>query len=606
MLETLFGSKTRAKILALFFEDEASPLYVQQVAKRTENDPANTQRELKKLEELGVLKSESVANQKYFSLNKDCEYLDGFRTLFVTYNKEHAGEKWFCMEEMPDYYPMLVANAMSVGRGNDVYKEYGLKERFTKILSTYDDGFCSLNMIKGEFNALAREVVEKMIHNPDWAFDYSEAVRTKAAEVFEASNELLKQNLSKLSKQELYKTYHDYYSTYETLHRLHWIQTLADFGDNLFSKYLMSYLKERVKDSGYSLGDVFSTLTTPLEESLANKEHRDLLMILKEIEADPKMTEFFKTTETRLIEKELAGVSAALDNRLAEHATKYGWLGYGALGPGWGKAYFIDILSSLLRQNAQAEVQLVKIEKDYAELEKRHKQLITELDIDALHQKLFEVAQRLVHDKAYRKDSMFHAWMTMGYLFKEIGRRYFLSVRQVCYMYPHEFEDLLLRDKFSASKLNDRYKYSIQLSTGYYKDDTLVEGEEARKILDNLNFEKQNLENIKILIGDCASPGNARGEVAVINKVKDMQKMAEGKVLVSTATNPDLVPAIKKAAVIVTDTGGITCHASIVSRELNIPCVIGTKIATKILKDGDVVDVDATHGKVTIVSRKKS
>jgi len=192
MLETLFGSKTRAKILALFFEDEAAPLYVQQVARRTENDPANTQRELKKLEELGVLTSESVANQKYFSLNKDCEYLDGFRALFVTYNKNAAGEKWFCMEEMPDYYPMLVANAMSVGRGNDVFKEYGLKERFTKILATYDDGFCSLNMIKGEFNALAREIVDKMIHNPDWAFGYSEAVRAKSTELFETSNQLLK------------------------------------------------------------------------------------------------------------------------------------------------------------------------------------------------------------------------------------------------------------------------------------------------------------------------------------------------------------------------------------------------------------------------------
>ncbi|PIY96842.1 MAG: hypothetical protein COY66_02870, partial [Candidatus Kerfeldbacteria bacterium CG_4_10_14_0_8_um_filter_42_10] len=64
-------------------------------------------------------------------------------------------------------------------------------------------------------------------------------------------------------------------------------------------------------------------------------------------------------------------------------------------------------------------------------------------------------------------------------------------------------------------------------------------------------------------------------------------------------TNPSLVPAMKKAAAIVTDTGGLTCHAAIVARELNTPCVIGTNIATRVLKDGDLVEVDATRGVVT-------
>ena len=63
-------------------------------------------------------------------------------------------------------------------------------------------------------------------------------------------------------------------------------------------------------------------------------------------------------------------------------------------------------------------------------------------------------------------------------------------------------------------------------------------------------------------------------------------------------TDPRYVPAMKKAAAIVTDEGGITCHAAIVSRELKKPCIIGTKIATKVLKDGDEVEVDAEKGVV--------
>ena len=62
-------------------------------------------------------------------------------------------------------------------------------------------------------------------------------------------------------------------------------------------------------------------------------------------------------------------------------------------------------------------------------------------------------------------------------------------------------------------------------------------------------------------------------------------------------------PAMKKASAIVTDVGGITCHAAIVSRELGIPCVIGTKIATKVIKDGYLLDIDATHGKVNVLKK---
>ena len=70
-------------------------------------------------------------------------------------------------------------------------------------------------------------------------------------------------------------------------------------------------------------------------------------------------------------------------------------------------------------------------------------------------------------------------------------------------------------------------------------------------------------------------------------------------------TRPELMPAVKKAKAIVTDEGGITCHAAIISRELKIPCIIGTKIATKILKDGDFVEVDANNGVIRVLEKSK-
>ncbi len=87
-----------------------------------------------------------------------------------------------------------------------------------------------------------------------------------------------------------------------------------------------------------------------------------------------------------------------------------------------------------------------------------------------------------------------------------------------------------------------------------------------------------------------------RGKVRVIMNSEEAAYFKKGEVLISSMTAPDYLPAMKKAAAIITDEGGLLCHAAIVSRELGIPCIIGTKVASKMLKDGDLVEVDANKG----------
>ena len=109
--------------------------------------------------------------------------------------------------------------------------------------------------------------------------------------------------------------------------------------------------------------------------------------------------------------------------------------------------------------------------------------------------------------------------------------------------------------------------------------------------------------NITEFRGQVGYPGYGKGKVKIIIRAEDMKKMEKGDVLVSIATDPDVVPAMKKACAIVTDQGGVTSHAAIVSREFGIPCVIGTKIATRVLKDGDLVEVDANMGIIKILKQ---
>jgi len=99
--------------------------------------------------------------------------------------------------------------------------------------------------------------------------------------------------------------------------------------------------------------------------------------------------------------------------------------------------------------------------------------------------------------------------------------------------------------------------------------------------------------------GQIASRGMARGRAVVILNEKGFGAFRQGDVIITSMTRPEFVPILKNCAAIVTDEGGITCHAAIISRELKIPCIIGTKIATQVLHDGGLVEVDAERGIVT-------
>jgi len=101
-----------------------------------------------------------------------------------------------------------------------------------------------------------------------------------------------------------------------------------------------------------------------------------------------------------------------------------------------------------------------------------------------------------------------------------------------------------------------------------------------------------------ILKGISASAGIVKGKARIILDPSENSKMKKGDILVTEMTNPLFLPAIQKAKAIITDVGGLLCHAAIVSRELGIPCVVGTKRATKILKDNQKIKVDGEKGTI--------
>lgn len=168
---------------------------------------------------------------------------------------------------------------------------------------------------------------------------------------------------------------------------------------------------------------------------------------------------------------------------------------------------------------------------------------------------------------------------------------------------PHELRRFITYSEYVQATIPDEDVLQQRAKRFLYHEGQITT--DRLKYLDAQRIDLTRLEMLsdrddsRSIKGRCAFPGDVRGKVRRIFSSKEMNRMQEGCILVAPMTVPDLLPAMKQAAAIVTDEGGITCHAAIVARELQIPCVTGTLIATRELQDGDLVHVDATNGIVT-------
>jgi len=172
-------------------------------------------------------------------------------------------------------------------------------------------------------------------------------------------------------------------------------------------------------------------------------------------------------------------------------------------------------------------------------------------------------------------------------------------VNDARFILPEEFWNEKLGTDELKEKINKRKKGFV-----IYKEKFLVGS--VDKILSDLGIRLEEGGDIKNdakeIKGQAAQVGKAKGKVKVVLLLEELEKVEDGDILVATMTMPKYLPAMKKAAAFVTDEGGVTCHAAIIAREMKKPCVIDTKIATQVLKDGMEVEVDADNGVVKLIN----
>jgi len=340
----------------------------------------------------------------------------------------------------------------------------------------------------------------------------------------------------------------------------------------------------------------FNAIAIASDKTETIKEKEDLLKLAINIKKK-ELDGLFKG-EAKDIKKSLLEHKELL-KKIDEHKDKYAWTGIRFLS---GNPLEIDDFIIKLREilKKKPEEELRKLEDLRKKEVNEFENAIRELNPNKEFSQLIEFIKETVFLRTNRLESINKGNYYARPLLEEIAKQMNFTYDNVTYLFPNEINAFLEKNKSpDIDGIKERQE-------GY----ALIEEEEGTKLYVGRELEKikkeieKEFEEVEEIKGHTASQGKAKGIVKIVHDPSELGKVEKGDILVTVMTTPDFVVAMEKASAVVTDIGGVTSHAAIMSRELGIPCIIGTEKATKVLKDGDLVEVNANEGIVKVIQRK--
>jgi len=342
--------------------------------------------------------------------------------------------------------------------------------------------------------------------------------------------------------------------------------------------YCEEVLKDALNDEHFKMH--FNVLVTPTKPSFTNEEEHHLYKIAKEIQKNG-----FGSKKAKALLVEHANMFHWIENNY--HETK-------ALD----ESYFIEKVKALVEDKVNVDGLEANQKKRRIEVARKKNEIMGQLKFDERLRRIVEFIDEFAFFQDERKKYALIACRVLDLFTMEFSRRFKIDYRLMRWITPTMARELLRIGEVDVKRLEEIGNCTFVI---FHEDgkDVLLHGKEAlEKEKTIFSLDKSDVNEIE---GISANQGRAEGFVRILFSPKEIKDMKTGEILVTTMTSPDFVPAMRKAAAIVTDEGGVTSHASIVSRELGIPCIIGTRIATKVLKDGMKVEVDANRGTVRIL-----
>ena len=337
--------------------------------------------------------------------------------------------------------------------------------------------------------------------------------------------------------------------------------------------------EELSNNSSQEVDDIFHIMSIPTESSYSNKIEQEMAEVTRVALAKGLNS---KKTE-RLIKK---------------FSDNYFWFPYEYVGPAiWDEPAVRKIVDDNLKKGQNVNLHDSGVSKDI------QKACISKHSLSDEVVKMFYILQTLtlMADDRKRYNSEI-CYFLNGIIFSNLANMLGIPRSEALYV-DQELLNVFKKDKEVFSKrIADRAEMLVEVIED--GNSLWYEGvSDSNKILESLGICLAIDHDAKEIIGKSAYKGKITGHARIL-KTSQVDNFIDGEIIVTGMTTPDFVPLIKRAGAIITDEGGITCHAAIVAREMKKPCITGTKNATQALNDGDLIEVDADKGVVTILSKK--
>jgi phosphoenolpyruvate synthase/pyruvate phosphate dikinase len=374
------------------------------------------------------------------------------------------------------------------------------------------------------------------------------------------------------------------------------------FSDNKLAEILRTYSSKSINISAFMLPPMFfeseleSNILSAVRSKLGSKSE-EIMHVL---------TTLIKQTAVQEAEKDLLELAILkiggknVDKRVKIHQKKFGWLKNVSFD---GHFYSLEEVNEkitfAMKDNPKEKLSHINEEhKKQIQLFKKYRGAFSK---DLRIVGFIDSLNELIFFRTWRTETFYKNAQLFENFFEVVAKRIGLkSSKDLFYLTHIEIHNFLENNVRAPIELVESRK------TGYFvfgtKTKTFIgEGELLAKVKNNTRF--QDLAQVTSIIkGQVAYPGIVRGIACIVNSKADFSKVvSKEQILVTFSTTPDHVPLIKRVSAVVTDEGGVLSHASVISRELKIPCLIGTKIASKVIKDGQKIEVDARNGFVKII-----
>lgn len=443
--------------------------------------------------------------------------------------------------------------------GMEMKKYFGFG--YSAFIHNFKKGYGEMWYLKNDFRRIWKNIKEEISKDPG----YLAKVKKDYFSILKKNEKILAnfnwEEINNLDDIEIITFFRNASQTLQdSVGIAHIVDAIGIEIEKEFKKILLNEIENKKRFNEY-----FSYLTIPSGMSFISREEMELRKISK-LFGDKKR------------------------KALKIHSKKYFWLQNSYAGPKEINEKFfskriIDLQNSSSRfSDFKTKIDLIKKLK----LSKKTVDFVNVIDFITIWQDA-------------RKEIILRNIGYFGRIINEIGRRAKIKPGLIYYLGSRDVKLIksLGAIKTLKEELKRREKGVFFLTR--HKEEISVSGDGYDKLISYYKKISTSEMNKSELHGTVANTGTAIGRVVVCKSLRSISKVSKGDIIVASMTRPEFMPALKKAAAIVTDEGGLTCHAAIIARELNIPAVIGTKNATKILKDGMTVEVRANHGLVRIL-----